>query len=214
MCIECNGTGTDSQNSDKCCDTCVGTGAVESIQDRYTSEPEAWKRRAEEEGAKLRNVEPVVPCQTVSELVAKLPMDAFLNQMPLAERIDYAEKLIQSAWDHWKKKEQSEPVKIESDTSAQGAEDYQSEKDATIAALRVELVASLRDRARMSIQLTDHIPVADQMAELRGQIHRLQKDKERLARCLEAIGADRPTAHTDEIWIQINTEIKAARQPE
>lgn len=57
--------------------------------------------------AKCRWIEGVRPSKTASELAAALPPDVLMHPMPFPDRLDYAAKMIQHAFDVWTGRKES-----------------------------------------------------------------------------------------------------------
>lgn len=53
--------------------------------------------------ATLEWVKGILPCSTATELAAKLPPDVLMHPLPFPDRLDYAAKLIQLAFERWKR---------------------------------------------------------------------------------------------------------------
>lgn len=51
--------------------------------------------------AKCRWIESVKPSKTATELAVALPPDVLMHPMPFPDRLDYAAKMIQHAFDVW-----------------------------------------------------------------------------------------------------------------
>lgn len=77
---------------------------IKSLEDRcnrISDEREEARNARDTAEAKCRWIESVRPSKTASELAAALPPDVLMHPMPFPDRLNYAAKMIQHAYDVW-----------------------------------------------------------------------------------------------------------------